>query len=75
MFEKADKDNDGTVSFQEFKDFLQKENLEFIKEYEGELKEAVATNMDQHRGVLEVKDGAKTITVNVSGMSGNDIRK
>jgi hypothetical protein len=74
MFVKADKDKDGSVSFDEFKTFLQKENQEVVHEHQDELREAVAKNMEQHGGKLEVQDGSKTITVNVPGVNPDDIR-
>lgn len=52
MFSKADSNKDGTISFDEFISFLEKENKSLIVEHEKELRNAVADNMDKNQGIF-----------------------
>jgi len=78
MFTKADTDKSGTLSYDEFKAFLERENKAEADSYKAKLRDAVATNMEQHGGGLDVtqKSGAvtKSVHVTVPGVNPDDIR-
>jgi len=78
MFVKADKDNSGSLSFEEFKIFLEHENKAEADAHKVKVRDAVASNIEQNQGSLNVtvKDGAvtKSATVTVPGVDAEGIR-
>jgi Ca2+-binding EF-hand superfamily protein len=78
LFARADKDNSGSLSYDEFKVFLEHENKAEADAHKAKLRDAVATNIEQNYGSLNVtvKDGAvtKSATVTVDGVDTEAIR-
>lgn len=79
MFTRADKDASGALSFDEFVAFFAHDAPRERAQREAELREAVAANIDEHHGVLDVRvqKGAVTKSVNVAvpGLTGDEIRR
>jgi hypothetical protein len=78
LFLKADKDTSGSLSYDEFKAFLEHENKSEADAHKVKVREAVASNIEQNQGSLNVtvKDGAvtKSAAVTVPGVDTEAIR-
>lgn len=79
MFVRADKDASGALSFEEFVRFFREDAQEERNRREAELRDAIATNIDQNNGRIsvQVQDGgvSKSVNVDVPGLAGDEIRQ
>lgn len=68
MFQVADRNGDGSVSFDEFLRFVRHEALEEQQEREAELREQLSANMRAHGGNIHVVKGGQSVRVDVPGL-------
>lgn len=62
MFARADKDASGSLTFDEFARFFREDAREERSQREAQLREAVAENIDQHAGKIDVKTQSGHVT-------------
>ncbi len=68
MFQLADKDQNGSLSFDEFVHFVQHEAREEQKAREAELRDQLAANMLSNHGKINVQEGNSSVMVDIAGL-------